>query len=127
MVTGSGQGIGREYAIRLADEGASITVAEINEENAETVAGEIHARGGKALAIRTDVSSEESVNSMVNRTIEEFGGIDILVNNAAIYYGLSYKSILDITVEEWDKIQAVNLKGTFPLFKGCNSVHETAG
>jgi NAD(P)-dependent dehydrogenase (short-subunit alcohol dehydrogenase family) len=85
IVTGSGRGIGREYAIRLAGEGASITVAEINEENAESVAGEIRARGDRALAIKTDVSSEESVNSMVDRTVEEFGGVDILINNAAIY------------------------------------------
>jgi len=113
IVTGSGQGIGREYAIRLAEEGASVVVAEINEENAERVAGEIRAHGNKALAIKTDVSLEQSVNSMVSRTVDEFGSVDILVNNAAIYYGLAYKSILEISTEEWDKIQVVNLKGPF--------------
>jgi NAD(P)-dependent dehydrogenase (short-subunit alcohol dehydrogenase family) len=97
----------------LAQEGASVVLAEINLETAERVAGEIRKKGGKALAIKTDVSQEESVNQMVTQSVDSYGRVDILVNNAAIYYGLQYKSILEISTDEWDRIQEVNLKGPF--------------
>ena len=113
IVTGAGQGIGREYALRLSEEGSDVAIAEINVEKAEDVAEEIKAKGSRAIAVKTDVSSEESVTSMTNRVMEEFGKIDILVNNAAIFYGLEHKSFLDITSPEWDAMQQVNVKGTF--------------
>jgi 3-oxoacyl-[acyl-carrier protein] reductase len=113
IITGAGQGIGREYALRFATEGAKVVIAEINEENGKKVAEEILSRGGEAIAIHTDVSNEHSVAKMVEQTVAAFGQVDILVNNAAIYYGLYHKSFLDISLEEWNKIMAVNLTGQF--------------
>ena len=113
IITGAGQGIGREYALRFAAEGAKVAIAEINEENAEKVANEIHATGAEAIAVRTDVSDESSTERMAEETASAFGKIDILVNNAAIYYGLQHKSITDISVEEWDRVMAVNSRGPF--------------
>lgn len=113
IITGGGQGIGREYALRFAAEGAKITVAEINAENANKVVEEIRANGGDAISVTTDVSDEKNTIKMAQRAAEAYGKIDILVNNAAIYYGLPHKSFLDISVDEWNKIMAVNSTGPF--------------
>jgi 3-oxoacyl-[acyl-carrier protein] reductase len=113
IITGGGQGIGREYALRFSAEGAKVAIAEINFDNSEKVAHEIKENGGESIALHTDVSDEDSVKKMVEQTTASFGNIDILVNNAAIYYGLPHKSFLDITVEEWNRIMAVNQTGPF--------------
>jgi NAD(P)-dependent dehydrogenase (short-subunit alcohol dehydrogenase family) len=113
IVTGAGQGIGREYALGLARHGAKIVVAEINAENGENVAKEIRTSGMEAIAVETNVADEESTKRMAAQALAHFGAIDVLVNNAAIYYGLQHKSILEIEVSDWDRIMAVNLKGVF--------------
>lgn len=113
IVTGAGQGIGREYALGLAREGAKVVVAEINRQNGELVAKEICDGGMTAIAVETNVADEQSTKKMAAETISRFGRIDILVNNAAIYYGLEHKSILETEVADWDRIMAVNLKGVF--------------
>ncbi|MDP6174597.1 MAG: SDR family NAD(P)-dependent oxidoreductase, partial [Rhodospirillales bacterium] len=84
IVTGGGQGLGRAFAKGFAAEGAVSVIAEINGDNARNVAAEITGAGGKALAIETDVSDANSVKAMVEQTLEEFGRIDVLVNNAAL-------------------------------------------
>jgi NAD(P)-dependent dehydrogenase (short-subunit alcohol dehydrogenase family) len=119
VITGAGQGIGREYALGLSREGASVVVAEINGENGERVAKEIRDGGMKAVAVETNVADEGSTKNMAAAAVSSFGRIDILVNNAAIYYGLQHKSVLDIEVADWDRIMAVNLKGVFLC---CKSV-----
>ncbi len=111
IVTGGGRGIGRAYALRFADEGAKVVVAEIVAENAQKVADEIKAKGGEALAVHTDVSSEASTTEMAKKTIEQFEKIDILLNNAAIYYGIGVKRWDDWAPEDWDRMYAVNVKG----------------
>ncbi|MFQ6015874.1 MAG: SDR family NAD(P)-dependent oxidoreductase [Anaerolineae bacterium] len=113
IVTGAGQGIGRAFALRLAAEGGKVVIAEINYPRAEAVAAEIKAQGGEALAIETDVSDEESVKSMVQQAADTYGRIDVLVNNAAIYYGLEMKSFEEISLEEWNRLMAVNVTGLF--------------
>src|SRR5680860_51154 len=85
IVTGAGHGIGRAYARRLAEEGASVVIAEIDAEAAELVAKELNAEGFRALAVPTDVTSSDSTREMARRAAEAFGRIDILVNNAAIH------------------------------------------
>lgn len=82
IVTGSARGLGKAYALRLADEGAKVVVAAIRDP--EITAQEIEKRGGTALALHTDVSNEESTLEMAEKTVKRFGKIDILVNNAAI-------------------------------------------
>src|SRR3954447_21967336 len=88
IVTGAGQGLGRAYAEALAAEGASVVVAEINDGTAKDTAESIKNAGGTALAVRTDVTDPDSCAAMVQAAVDQFGTVDILVNNAAIYDGL---------------------------------------
>jgi 3-oxoacyl-[acyl-carrier protein] reductase len=113
IVTGAGQGLGRAYAEALAAEGASVVIAEINEGNAKDVAEAITTAGGNALAVRTDVTDPDSCAAMVQAAVERFGTVDILVNNAAIYDGLAMDAFEDIDIAVWDRVLAVNVKGTW--------------
>ncbi len=111
IVTGAGSGIGRAIALTLARAGATVTIADINLEAATKVAGEIKEKGGRSLAVRTDVSSAQEVNQMVEETVRQFRTVDILVNNAGISAGPL--PLLDMEESVWDRVIAVNLKGTF--------------
>jgi NAD(P)-dependent dehydrogenase (short-subunit alcohol dehydrogenase family) len=114
IVTGAAAGIGRSTAELLAREGASVLIADIDEAGAETVAADIRNRGGRAIACRTDVSSEAEINDMVQAATEHFGGIDILHNNAAMTAGHEHANdadLLSMSVEYWDRSFAVNLRG----------------
>jgi 3-oxoacyl-[acyl-carrier protein] reductase len=113
IVTGGGQGIGRAFAHGLAGEGANVVIAEINAENAQSVAQEITAKGGVALALPTDVSDPDSADEMARVTLETYGSIDVLVNNAAIYYGLQMKPFDEIGVDEWRRLMSVNVDSLF--------------
>jgi NAD(P)-dependent dehydrogenase (short-subunit alcohol dehydrogenase family) len=112
IVTGAAQGIGRAYALALAAEGAKVAVADIVE-GAETVEA-ITKAGGVAVDLPTDVSDEASVEAMVDAVVRQFGRVDILVNNAAVFVAVyPLKDFDQISVDEWDKVMAVNLRGTF--------------
>jgi 3-oxoacyl-[acyl-carrier protein] reductase len=113
IVTGGGQGIGRAFAVRLAEEGARVVIAEINAQKAQAVADEIASLGGEALALPTDVSDPESAEEMARATMATYGQIDVLVNNAAVYYGLQMKPFDKISLEEWRQLMAVNVDGLF--------------
>ena len=110
VVTGGAQGIGRAICLTLAREGAAIAVVDINLEGARKTAGLVESGGGRAFAVQTDVSSEDSVKTLYAKVNTELGDISILVNNAAI---CTMKPILEIDAEEWDRTFAVNLRGTF--------------
>ena len=110
IVTGSGQGIGRGVASRLAQEGATVVIAEYNQHNADETASLITAAGGTALAYQIDISSVEQIDQMVIDVVERYGRIDILVNNA----GLNKPTpLFDLTPELWDPIHQVNERGLF--------------
>jgi len=112
VVTGAAQGIGQAYALGLAAEGARVIVVDV-QEGTRTVEA-IAQAGGSAVDIPTDVSDEASVRSMVEATVRQFGRIDVLVNNAALFVALyPLKDFDQITVEEWDRVMAVNLRGVF--------------
>jgi len=111
IITGAGRGIGRTYALRFAEEGAKVVVAELVLENAQKVAQEIEAKGGIALALQMDVADEISTRQMAEKTAARFGKIDILVNNAAIYYGIGMRHWDSWTKEEWERMFAVNVIG----------------
>lgn len=111
IVTGGAQGLGRAFAMKLADEGASVVLADIKD--AGIVQKEIESKGGEALSLFADVADEKSTENMVSQTIERFGRIDILINNAAIYEGLRRKSFMEIDLQEWDSVMNVNIKGPF--------------
>jgi len=110
IVTGGGHGIGRAYAQRLAEEGAKIVIAELDGPAGERVAAEL---GG--LAVRTDVSQQSDCEAMARRAVERYGRIDILVNNAAIFHTvpMSRAPFDEIDPAEWDRMMAVNLRGTW--------------
>jgi NAD(P)-dependent dehydrogenase (short-subunit alcohol dehydrogenase family) len=110
VITGGGQGIGRGIALRLASEGADIGVADRNIESADTVCGEIRKFGRKALSVRVDISVCSEIPPMVERMIQEFGRVNIWVNNAGI---MQTKALLEVTEEDWDSVMDVNAKGTF--------------
>jgi NAD(P)-dependent dehydrogenase (short-subunit alcohol dehydrogenase family) len=115
IVTGAAQGIGAAYARGLAKEGAAVAVVDILDPN--PVVKEIVGADGKALALRIDVSDEKQTQEMARKVVETYGRIDILVNNAAIYGTIVRKPFEEITVEEWDKLYAVNVRGIFLCVK----------
>jgi NAD(P)-dependent dehydrogenase (short-subunit alcohol dehydrogenase family) len=110
IVTGSGQGIGKGIAQRLAQEGAAVVVAEYNEDTARAAAAEIEADGGHALAYQIDISDVGAAARMADAVTSEFGHIDILVNNAGV---VQTKPMMDLTEADWDRVINVNMRGTF--------------
>jgi len=110
IVTGAGGGIGKGIVLRLAEEGAAVVVVDLDEEAAGRVARQVEEMGGRALVCRTDVSSTESVSSLVTKTLEWGGHIDILVNNAGVEL---IRPIFEISERDWDKTIDVNLKGAW--------------
>ena len=108
---GRGNSIGRAYAFGLSNAGASVVVADLNGDGAKAVADEINAAGGKAVGVQVDVSDEVSALAMADAAIKAFGGVDILVNNAALMVDISYDSIDSVPVAAWNKAFAVNVTG----------------
>lgn len=113
IITGAAGGLGRTFALAFAKEGATVIASDINETGIKETIELIKKQGGQGIAIVTDVSDEQSVNNLANQTIASFGKIDILVNNAAIYATIERKPFYEISVEEWDKVMNVNLKGAW--------------
>ncbi len=111
IVTGAAGGLGRQYAVRFAREGARLTVADV--QDVGKTAELCRAEGADVLPMRVDVSSEEETLEMARRTHAEYGRIDGLLNNAGMMRGLERKSILDVDMETWDRVFAVNARGTF--------------
>jgi len=119
IITGGVSGLGKAFCFAFAEEGASIVMADLyyDNEDAKKAAKKIEPMGG--LALKVDISDETSTISMVEQTIQKYGKVDILVNNAAMEKGITRKGILEIPIEEWDRLMAVNLKG---LFLCCRAV-----
>lgn len=111
IITGAGRGIGRATALRFAEEGAWVVVADMDLDEAQSVVDEIVAQDGKALAVKVDVSNRPSVNAMVQATLDYFGGrIDVIVNNAGT---IRDAQLTKMTEENFDLVIAINLKGVF--------------
>ena len=111
IVTGAAQGIGEAYAHALAARGASVVVADLNDELARTVAEKITADGGTAAAVRVDVSDQASTDAMAAFATETFGGIDLLVNNAAIYGDMKFDVLINVDLDYYKKFMSVNMDG----------------
>jgi NAD(P)-dependent dehydrogenase (short-subunit alcohol dehydrogenase family) len=103
----------------MAEEGAIVVVADILEKGAQETSEVIQSKGGSVMALKVDITSEQETLRMAEKTFERFNRIDILVNNAAMIHGIGRKCFHDISVEEWDTLMAVNLKG---LFLCCKAV-----
>jgi NAD(P)-dependent dehydrogenase (short-subunit alcohol dehydrogenase family) len=110
IVTGGGQGLGREMAMALAEAGADVALAQRRVEVAEKTAEEIRETGREAIALQVDVTRREDVQEMVDAAKGKFGKIDILINNAGI--GGGSPPLLDVSEEEWDRMMNIHLKGT---------------
>jgi len=112
IVTGGAKGLGKAFCFALAKEGAKVMMAvhRMDEESAESVK-EIEAKGGASVVV--DVTKEEDTVRMAEETVKKFGRIDILVNNAAFYYGVGRKPFYEVTPEDWDKAMAVGAKGAW--------------
>jgi 3-oxoacyl-[acyl-carrier protein] reductase len=113
IITGGGRGIGRVFALRFAEEGAKLFIPDISLERAEGVVKEITAKGGQAAATLTDISDAASVKKMAEKVIQQYGKVDILINNAAIWYGINVTPWDAWKAEDWDRIFSVNVKGTW--------------
>jgi len=111
IVTGAGQGIGEGYARALAREGAAVVVADINGEKGRAIAAEITSGGGRAAFVETDVSSPESADELAARTVSEFGAIDYLINNAAIFAGMRRETLLNVDYAYYKRFMEVNMNG----------------
>jgi hypothetical protein len=123
IVTGAAAGIGMGCAKILAREGAKVVVVDWDQKTGEQTAGEIREAQGDALFARCDVSNEEQVKAVIQRTVNTFERLDILVNNAGVG---TYKSVLEATSDEWDRCMAINIKGMF-LFSKYSIPHMQAG
>jgi 3-oxoacyl-[acyl-carrier protein] reductase len=121
IVTGGGHGIGRAYSQRIAKDGASVVVADIDEQAAREVAGDIEELGGRALAVKVDVVSLESARSMAAAAVERYGGMDGIVNNAAIFATIPIARVGFEAIDEveWDRVMEVNVKG---IWQCCKAV-----
>lgn len=120
IVTGGGRGIGKVYSQACAEAGMRVVLADIHLEAAEEVAAAIRAEGGEARALHTDITKPESTKAMAEATVEAYGRIDGLVNNASLMSSLPRRPWTEIPVEEWDRVMAVDLRG---LFNCCLSVY----
>ena len=110
LITGSASGQGREAAVRFASEGAAIAVADVDEAGSAETVRRVEAAGGEAIAVPTDVSSREAVDRMVAATVDRWGRVDVLYNNAAVQMS---GRLVECTVEDWDVTVATNLDAVF--------------
>ena len=124
---GRGNNIGRAYATGLAAAGAAVVVADINGEGAHLVADEIVAAGGKAIAVQVDITDLAAVDAMVAAAQAEFGGVDILVNNAALMVESVGTPLLDMPVDAWRRLMEVNLQGAVNCCRAALPLLEKSG
>ena len=113
IITGGGKGIGKVYATEFARAGAKVVAADIDGAAAEAVAADIVRGNGDAIGLKTDVADEASANAMAKAALDRYGTIDILINNASLMSVLPRRSWMEIPIDEWDRVMAVNLRGLF--------------
>jgi NAD(P)-dependent dehydrogenase (short-subunit alcohol dehydrogenase family) len=125
IVTGAAQGIGAEYARAMAAEGARLSLCDLQSPNG--VVDEIRAAGGEAIGFVTDVTDPKAVAELVRETDATFGGIHVLVTNAALFGTLDLKPFTEIASDEWDRVMAVNTRGVFECVKAVAPVMRRQG
>ncbi len=119
LVTGGAQGIGRTLAEAFAKEGAKLVICDVNEESLKNAADEMKKNGAEVLAVKANVSSSSDVDEVIKKTVDNYGTIDILINNAGITRD---NLMLRMSEDEWDAVLNINLKGTFLFTKACCKV-----
>ena len=113
IITGAGRGLGKAFALRFAEEGARLLLPDISLERAQSTTKEIIARGGEATAMLTDISDEKDTKKMADEVIRLYGRVDILLNNAALYYGVARRAWDAWTIKDWDRMFEINVRGTY--------------
>lgn len=116
LVTGAGSGLGEATAQAFAEAGCKVACVDLNGANADRVSQKLADNGGESIAFTCDVSNAEQVQQAVQKTVEQFGGLDIVVNNAAIDHTVSVE---EMTIDEWDQVIGVNLRGPFLTAKAA--------
>ena len=116
IITGSGRGIGKAIAVKLAEKGVDIVISDVDDETGKKTTEEIKSLGVNSIMIKADVSSSEEANQLIEKTLEQFGKIDILVNNAGITRD---NLVMRMSEEEWDSVLAVNLKGAYNCIRAA--------
>ena len=124
LITGAASGIGRATALLFAREGAAVVIADVNEPGGQSVATEITNSGGQAIFEPADVTRAGDCQRVVERTMREFGGIDVLFNNAGI---IRRASVVELSEEDWDRVMAVNVKAIFLLCRQVIPIMASAG
>jgi NAD(P)-dependent dehydrogenase (short-subunit alcohol dehydrogenase family) len=124
IITGGAGGIGRATALLFASEGAAVCIADLSQEAGVEVAREISAGGGRAVFVRADVTRAADCRRVVERTLEEFSGVDVLFNNAGI---IRRASVVEISEDEWDRVMAVNVKSVFLMCRDVIPIMAKAG
>ena len=127
IITGAGRGLGKAFALRFAEEGARLLLPDIGLERAENTVKEIKAKGGKAAAMLTDISEEKDTQRMAEEVMRLYGRVDILLNNAAMYYGVARREWDAWTVADWDRMFEVNVRGTYLCCKAIGPLMVKAG
>lgn len=125
LITGAAGGLGQQLALDFAQEGAKVAINYFSsKDNAEETAARIAVGGGDAMTCRADISKSEEVEGMVERVIEQFGGIDILINNAGLSRDAAF---LDMSEDDWDRVVDINLKGPFLVSQAVGRHMVSAG
>ena len=127
IVTGAAQGIGRRLALMLVEEGVNVCIADWNEEKGMSVASETTPGSGKRIFVKTDVSDEADCTNAVARTIEAFGGVFGLVNNASIFSTIVMRPFWEIPSDEWDRVMEINLKSIFNMTRAAREALVESG
>jgi NAD(P)-dependent dehydrogenase (short-subunit alcohol dehydrogenase family) len=124
LVTGSGAGIGRAIAHRLVAEGSRVAVADVNPGEADVTVAQLRSAGGTAESFEFDLASTDSIQALVAAVVDQFGCIDVLVNNAGVNGSLPF---FEVTPEEWDRVMGINARGTFFCLQAVARHMEGAG
>jgi NAD(P)-dependent dehydrogenase (short-subunit alcohol dehydrogenase family) len=128
VVTGGATGIGRAYVAAFAETGANVAIVDVLDEPGRELARKLTDAGSSAIFVHTDVTSEQDTAAMAATVFKEFGGVDVLVNNAALYMNIEKKRPFDeIPIEEWDRMMAVNVRGVWLCIKAVVGSMKSAG
>lgn len=127
LVTGAAGGLGRAFVEGFAEAGARVIAADLNEEGAQGTARAINDAGGQAHGAKVDVTNAQSCAKLAEFAQDTLGGLDVLVNNAAIYAGLERKNFTEIDEDVWDKVMAVNVKGVWQMTRAMTPLMNAAG
>ena len=127
IVTGAGRGLGKAFAMRYAEEGAKLLLPDISLERAEKVAEEIRSMGREAVAMETDIAEEKATQAMADKVRELYGGVDILLNNAALSYGIEPRPWNAWDVDLWDRFFNINSRGTWLCCRAVAPLMEEKG